>query len=163
MHTYIIHRKHCNNCWVNEPVLSHYVRPSVRAAQKSSRPFPGSIFLYSHTAFICHTMKYRSICWNLSCQSRRGSKSSPASSQLAAWLVSKALRSPHHNSQCHGCPSALSFRHLWCNGCCFRQYPAKWILTNWKLLWMRVTRGWRGWMVWPLSLEEWFRDYECFQ
>lgn len=74
-----------------EPVLSHYVRPSVRAAQKGSCPFLGSIFLYSHTAFICHTMKYRSICWNLSCQSRRGSKSSLASSQLAAWLVSKVF------------------------------------------------------------------------
>ena len=53
-----------------EPVLSHYVRPSVRATQKGSRPFPGSIFLFSHNAFICHTMKYRSICYNLFCQSR---------------------------------------------------------------------------------------------
>lgn len=85
---------------------------------------------------------------------------------LASWQLGwfqKSLRSHLHNSQCHGCATALSFRHLWCNGCCFRQHPAKWILTNWKLLWMWVTRGWRGWMVWPLSHEEWFRDYDCFQ
>ena len=48
--------------------------PICWALQKGSCPCPGSIFLSSRIALICHTIKYKGICCNLSCQSRRGIK-----------------------------------------------------------------------------------------
>lgn len=145
-----------------EPVLSRYVWPHLLGLLRKTRALSRVLlFLSSHTAFICHIMKYKGVCCNLFCQSRQGSKLSQAFSHLVNLSVSKGLEKVIPSRfQMSRLSSASCFSHIWCSVCFCGQHHAKEILTTWKLSWEWVTRGW---MVQLLSHEEWLRDCEYFE
>lgn len=117
-------------------VISFCMAPSAGAAQEGWRPFPRSIFLSSHLAFICHTVKYKSICCHLVCQSRRAqSHPRPSPSwrgcQLQRPCEGHAITIPNVTGVRAPRASATSGTV----GAIVGNTLAKGVLTHWNLLW----------------------------